>query len=383
MKQKLKIALLTYSTRSRGGVVHTTHLAEQLQKIGHEVHLFALGPPMKFYRELEVPYTIIPVEQKLVEDFQSRVKKYINAYVSEFIDKKERYDIYHSQDCVSGNALIALKEKIHPIIRTIHHVDTFRNTYLIKCQHDSIINCKYRIVVSKYWQKYIKENYGLESKVIYNGVDTKRFKPKINASDFIEKYDIKNKFVFSTLGGIEPRKGTIYLIRAMKKVIKEIENALLIIAGTTGIMDYSNYRKNFYKELKKLNIENYVKMLGKIGEEELPKFYNATNCFVFPSLSEGWGLAPMEAIACSIPVIASNIDSIAEFLVHEKNSLLVEPEESEELAEAMIRIAKDENLRELIKKEGRKTALKYGWEKTAIDTENFYYEILQSSQIFS
>ena len=90
MKQKLKIALLTYSTRSRGGVVHTIHLAEELQNLGHYVHLFALGPPMEFYREVKVPFTIIPVEQKLVEDFPSRVKKYICSYVSEFNGRVEK-----------------------------------------------------------------------------------------------------------------------------------------------------------------------------------------------------------------------------------------------------------------------------------------------------
>lgn len=375
MKRKLKIALLTYSTRSRGGVVHTTHLAEELQKRGHDVHLFALGPPMEFYRKVDVPFTIIPVEQKLVEDFPSRVKKYIKAYKKSI---REGFDIYHTQDCVSGNALIGLNEKISPIIRTIHHVDTFRHPYLIKCQEDSILNCNYRIVVSKSWQEYIRLNYHLDSRVIYNGVDTKRFSPRIDASDFTKKYDLEDKFVFSFLGGIEPRKGTIYLIRAMKKVFEKNNNITLIIAGTKGIIDYSDYQDNFYKEFNDLNLDKNVKIIGRISEEDLPKLYRASDCFVFPSLCEGWGLAPMEAISCKTPVIASNIDSISEFLVHEKNSLLVKPEDSKGLSSAMIRMIKDKELRKNLSVEGRKTALQYSWEKTAEDTEILYYEILQS-----
>ena len=380
MKKKLKIALLTYSTRSRGGVVHTTHLADELQKRGHDVHLFALGPPTEFYRKVDVPFTVINVEQNLVEDFPSRVKKYIDAYVKEFSQNPKKFDIYHTQDCVSGNALLKLKDTIHPIIRTIHHVDTFRHPYLIKCQEDSIINSDYRIVVSKEWQNYIKMNYQFDSKVIYNGVNPDRYSPNIDAHDFIEKLDLKNKFVFSFLGGIEPRKGTIYLIRAMKKVVEKIENAVLVIAGTKGIIDYSEYQENFYKEFKELNIENHVKIIGRVSEEDLPKLYKASDCFVFPSLCEGWGLAPMEAISCGTPVISSNIECIKEFLINEKNALLVEPEDSLNLADAMIRIFNDGDLRKNLNIEGRKTALNYSWEKTAKDTEQLYYDILRNGR---
>lgn len=362
----LKIAILTYSTRSRGGVVHSTYLAENLQKLGNKVKIFALGNE-KFYRELNVPYKIFPLKYK---NFKERVEKSISTYKKNL---EYNYDVFHAQDCISGNAISQISNIKK--VRTIHHVDVFENKELRNYQKKSIKLIENRIVVSLFWKNYLKEKYKINSEVIYNGVDSKKFSPKNKGDYFTEKLKLRGKEVFLFIGGIEPRKGVIYLLRAFKKVNRKIPNSVLLIAGTSGIIDYTPYQKKFFDYLNNLNIKQNIKILNAIEEDKLPSLYRTANCFVFPSLREGWGLVAMESLASGIPVVAYDIPPLKEFL-NEKNSVLVRKKSVNKLANAMLKIAKDKEFAEKLSKEGRKTALKFTWEKTAKKTYNFYNSIL-------
>src|SRR5918911_2664093 len=104
----LRIALFTYSTKPRGGVIHTLALAEHLQELGHAVHLFALGKDQTgFFRPTTVPFTLIPIGV-LPDDIalDERITHYIKVYYDFLMaHQSEPFDIYHAQDCVSANAL--------------------------------------------------------------------------------------------------------------------------------------------------------------------------------------------------------------------------------------------------------------------------------------
>ncbi|MCJ2512113.1 MAG: glycosyltransferase, partial [Candidatus Thermoplasmatota archaeon] len=121
----MKVAMLTHSTKPRGGVVHALHLSEALTDLGVDVHLFSLRKWREksyadgFFREVSVPFDIFPYRARgnLNED----VKRMISTYDENLpLD----FDIYHTQDCIGGNALNLLKKKVSaPTIRTVHHVD--------------------------------------------------------------------------------------------------------------------------------------------------------------------------------------------------------------------------------------------------------------------
>ena len=107
----LRVGLFTYSTRARGGVVHSLQLAEALQGLGHDVRLFALEKPGRsgFYRPIRVPATFIPVAEVPDESVDDKVPRYIQAYVEFLRDDLgpgNGWDIYHAEDCISGNALV-------------------------------------------------------------------------------------------------------------------------------------------------------------------------------------------------------------------------------------------------------------------------------------
>jgi len=130
--KSLKIALFTYSTKPRGGVVHTLRLAEELEHLKHTVHVYALSSDKGFFRPLSVPHTLIPCSSEKYKNIDEKVREYIRIFTEHMCSIKESYDIYHSEDCISSNALLELREKglIEFFIRTVHHVDEFTSQSL-------------------------------------------------------------------------------------------------------------------------------------------------------------------------------------------------------------------------------------------------------------
>ncbi|MFQ5910698.1 MAG: glycosyltransferase, partial [Thermoplasmata archaeon] len=195
----MRVAMLTYSTKPRGGVVHALSLSEALLDLGVDVNVFALRKwrekhPRGFFREVSVPFDIFPYRARghLNEDVRRMISTYVDNLPLDF-------DVYHTQDCIGGNALNLLKKRIDsPTVRTIHHVDEFRGTTLTKLQEDSISLCDEKVTVSKYWQRRLKKEYGVESHLIYNGVDLERFDPDKYPKPEREGADI----LF--IGGLEP-----------------------------------------------------------------------------------------------------------------------------------------------------------------------------------
>ncbi|MEW5956151.1 MAG: glycosyltransferase, partial [Chloroflexota bacterium] len=225
-RKSLRIALFTYSTKPRGGAVHTLALAEHLQALGHQVHIYALSKPEQnsFFRPTTAPFTLIPSEtHEADEPMDVRIQRYIQAYY-EFLMNNQAgsFDIYHAQDCISANALWRIRTagRIPWFVRTIHHLDDFISPALIQCQDHSIYRPNFRIVVSRYWQQRLADEFGLEATVIHNGVDVTRFRPPtpVQRAQARAELGLGNQLVFLNIGGIEPRKNTIRLLQAFQLV---------------------------------------------------------------------------------------------------------------------------------------------------------------------
>ncbi|HEX9718008.1 MAG TPA: glycosyltransferase, partial [Actinomycetota bacterium] len=136
------MALLTYSTRPRGGVVHSLNLAEALRALGEPVHLFALGDPETgFFRQTSVPHTIVPapppadtLEERVADSMSALLEHLRTALLGSF-------DVVHAQDCIAARAATDLRDAGSgiPVIRTVHHVDDFTTRVLVDCQRRSIV----------------------------------------------------------------------------------------------------------------------------------------------------------------------------------------------------------------------------------------------------
>jgi glycosyltransferase involved in cell wall biosynthesis len=411
----LRITLFTYSTKPRGGVIHTLALAEHLQELGHAVHIFALGKDQTgFFRPTTVPFTLIPIGV-LPDDIalDERITRYIQAYYDFLMAHQSRpFDIYHAQDCVSANALWRLRAegRIPAFVRTVHHVDDFVSPSLIQCQNDSIYRPDQRIVVSRYWQRRLQAEFGVASEVIYNGVDLQRFHPPgaglrprpapwpgratraLRARSGLTRMrslgpalragqrdaaraalDLGDAFVVLNIGGVEPRKNTVRLLRAFERLTRELERvgraSILLLPGGETLLDHTPYRQEFLAALAASGLataqRSDVRLLGVVADEQVPALYHAADMLAFPSVKEGWGLAVLEALASDLPVLASDLPVFREYLRHEDNALLVDPLDEAAIAAGMVRLAQDEATRRRLAAAGRDTARQFSWQTTA------------------
>jgi glycosyltransferase-like protein len=384
--KKLRIASFTYSTKPRGGVVHTLALAEHLQALGHEVHVFALGKDSQgFFRPTSVPYTLIPFENpgdQVVLD--ERIQLYIQTYY-DFMTTHltEPFDVYHVQDCVSANAVWRLREDglIPSFIRTVHHIDDFTTPTLVQCQKDSVYRPNYRIVVSHYWQRRLRDEFGVDSQVIHNGVDSQRFCPPSQEQRQAARaeFGLQNQVVILNIGGIEPRKNTIRLVKAFEEVHKKLTSqgqaAVLLLAGGETLLDYTPYRIEFFDMLEhsSLQVNKDIFLLGTVDDARMPALYHAADMLAFPSVKEGWGLVVLEAMASGLPVLSSDLPVFREYLKTEENALLVDPFDESAIATGLLRLSQDDKLRQRLAASGLQTAAKSSWRQTAIDHVEMYY----------
>src|SRR5215213_5206946 len=172
------------------------------------------------------------------------------------------------------------------------------------------------------------------------------------------------------VGTIEPRKNLRRLVEAFAQVLHSTSLSLkLVIAGGQGwLMD------DFAVLIKQKGLEDRICLAGYLEDEDLCGLYSTCAAFVYPSLYEGFGLPPLEAMACGAPVITSRIPSLMETVG--SAARLVDPEDVEDLARAMAEMLSDKQAREQYVELGRNHVKKFSWEQTARQTLKIYRELL-------
>jgi len=217
--------------------------------------------------------------------------------------------------------------------------------------------------------------YGIDPariRVIYEGVDA-RFRPVTDPARLAQvraRYALPESYILY-VGTIEPRKNLVALLEAFSAIYNRqsaIGNRQLVIGGKKGWL-----YESFFSRLRELGLEGEMILPGYIADEDLPAMYSAASVFVFPSLYEGFGLPPLEAMACGTPVVCSNASSLPE--VCGEAALLVEPMDVQGLAQAMERVLSDEPLRATLRARGLAQAAKFSWERAARETLAVYREV--------
>jgi glycosyltransferase-like protein len=379
-KATLRIAFLLYSTKPRGGVMHTVYLAEALQALGHEACIFALAKAgAEFCRPLQCEHRLIPA-LPASDDVEALVKQRIQELVDYFEQSSEGFDCYHAQDCISANALAVLRDRQHipHYLRTIHHIDDFNHPYLQDCQDRSIRLPDLCLCVSEYWQAQVEQHYQVKTARVTNGVDVQRFCANPTGEVALKQHlGLKGHPIYLTVGGIEPRKNSIALIKAFARVLEQSPDAQLVIAGGDTFFDFSPYREQFFDVVQKLNIPLGKSLIipGVVSADELPILYRCADVFVFPSLKEGWGLVVLEAIAANLPIITSNQPPFTEFLTPDQ-ALLIDPQDTNALAQAMIASLQPQ-VADRLKQQSQSVLAQYSWEVSARLHEQCYRQLLQ------
>jgi glycosyltransferase-like protein len=309
----MKIALLTYSTKPRGGVVHTLALAEALAALGQDVTVWTLGRggDEGFFRPVDpaVRQEVVPfADGAPPESVGARILRSIEVLRDAF--PPDAYDIVHAQDCISANA-------VRRCLRTVHHIDHFSTPELAAC-HERAITDPFGIVcVSQAVADEVAAGWGIRATVIPNGVDSARFAraagPDEAARAARRQWQARFGRYVLAVGGIEPRKGSLDLLEAYAVLRAATPGIRLVIAGGETLFDYRDYRDAWEARCAELfGGQDAPAVLGPVAEESLPSLVAAAGAFCFPSVREGFGLAAMEALAAGVPLVTRSLPVLRE-----------------------------------------------------------------------
>ena len=365
-------ALVTYSVKPRGGVVHTLQLAEALHQAGHPVRVVALGDPAAgFFRPVRAPCTIVPAPPHL-PTLEERVFASVDALEAGLAEVAGDYPILHTQDCISARA--ARRTSAVTVVRTVHHVDDFTSQALIDCQRQAILEPDKILVVSEQWRRILRDDYGVTATVVPNGVDAGRFQ----AADPRQVATLRagagaaGRPLILTVGGIEPRKGSDTLVKAI--ALLRDRDPVLVVIGGHSFQDYRAYRDGVFSLLPGLGLElgRDVVLPGTVADADLPAWFAAADVFAFPSTKEGWGLVVLEAMSAGLPVVASDLPVFREYLRPGRDALLVPTGDPPALAGALASVLDDRGLAGRLRAAGRAVAARYTWAASAAKHQAIY-----------
>lgn len=366
----MKIALLTYSTKPRGGVVHTLALAEALARRSHDVTVWSLarGGDVGFFRPVDtaVRVRLVPFADVDGESVGERIMRSISVLGKAF--DGSRYDVVHAQDCISANAA-------GRCVRTVHHLDTFTTPELAACHERAIVDPIAHVCVSAAVARELADGWHIDATVIANGVDAVRFEaaagPSGGAVAARRRWHERLGDYILTVGGIEPRKGSVELLEAYATIRTRRPELALVIGGGETLFDYREYRRRWQDRADDLGIEPVV--LGAVDDADLPALVAGAAVFAFPSTKEGFGLAPMEALAAGVPVVVNDLPVLRE--VFGGAAVVAGPSG---FADALLAAVDtpDPDRREA----GRLLARAHSWDTAAELHERFYSSLVKAAQ---
>lgn len=359
--------------RGTGIGTYTYQLISNINNIDN-INEYLLFLPQNTGLELKNNFSIKPIEESTNSNFWDEVN-------APNILNNTDIELYH----VPQNG-VGLTENINCLKTiTLHDIiplrmpETVSDRYLniFNNQLPKIIaNCDGIITVSEFSKDDIAKEFNFPKDkifVTYLGAED-IYKPldKKSCKYFLKnKYNIDKNFLLY-VGGYSPRKNIIGILEAFSLLDPKLrENLSVVITGKKGI-SYSIYMKR----AEDLGIKNSVIFTDFIPLDHLPLFYNACEFLVYPSFYEGFGLPPLEAMACGTPVIASNVTSIPE--ICSGSALLVDPYNVDELSLSMSELLSDNKLRDSMIKYGLNNCLKYSWANTAKDTIAAYGNIIKN-----
>lgn len=287
---------------------------------------------------------------------------YIWAFFYYLLRFRGKYDVII--DCENGLPFFTPLYANERKFLLIHHVhqEVFRKSLarpfsqIASFLEKRIMPLVYRniqvITVSESSKKEIMEHKltAIEPIVIYSGIDLEKFKP-IKSKD-------KNPLVLY-LGRLKYYKSLNVFIEAAKLVLEKIPQVQFIIAGE------GEKKKDLMALAKKLNLEDKIRFLGKVTEEEKVRLYQRAWVFINPSLIEGWGITTIEANACGVPVIASDVAGLRDSVRNPHTGLLLSYGKSHLFAEKICQLISDKKLRLKISQNAIAWAQEFSWEKSA------------------
>ncbi len=375
----VKIAIDIRRMTEFGVGTYIRNVVRTLGRLDHETTYFLIGSPAKVKEIGSLPHHFhtIPLAEP-----EHSVKSFREFRT---IVKRLKCDLVHIPNLFSVPRALPC-----PYVMTVHdmleHLSQARKqTGLGGSVHFQLTKRVLRgaariFAVSNFTKIEIEKLFGIPAgriEVVYNAIDERFLHGHATAAErelIAERYQVTYPFLLYA-GRISPHKNVVRMIEAFSALKTELEkeqvfpDLKLIIIG-----DDVSGNPDLRRTVIRSGVQNDVRFLGFVPIEVLRTFYDTAKIFVFPSLYEGFGLPPLEAMAHGTPVVTSNVSSLPEVVGNA--AVLVHPENVFEIMRALHRVLLDQPLREKMKERSYRQAAKFSWEQSVRRIMDVYREIL-------
>jgi D-inositol-3-phosphate glycosyltransferase len=411
--ENLHIAMLSYHTcplatlggKDTGGMnVYVRDLTRHLGQLGVHVDVFTRS------QDEHVPHVLhdlgygnrvvhIPAGKESPMP-KEQLEKYLPEFSSNILDftsnRNIRYDLIHSHYWLSGIAARDLQAVWNiPIVHMFHTLGVMKQRvarlpgeiegdYRLAGERE-VLKVADRIVAATVAEsvqlQWLYQSDPKKAIIIPPGVDTSRFYPirKDEAKEYIGLSVHQPTLLF--VGRIEPLKGIDTLIEAIAIMRAAGTEVCLMIIGGDPDVDNNNLNSEVSRlrmMSERAGVADLITFLGKRSQDSLPYYYSAADAVVVPSHYESFGMVALEAMACGVPVVASQVGGLA-FLVQDGiTGFTVPVDEPQALANRLIRLVTEPDLREKLGSQAAKLAREYAWEKIAPQILDLYREVVHN-----
>lgn len=359
---KIAIIVLYFPPNWLGGTeIATYNIARYLVMKGHEVHIITLlDKQMQKIEMMEGFYV-----HHIIRHSRTPLISSALYFTSIFVNiKRICPDIIHCQSLSAGWIPFLLKIFLKtPYVIYGRGSDIYTN-YRFKniILRLAIKNANSVIALTEDMKKEMNKIDRQDVFVIPNGITIDDYCE--NSPNIIRRRD--NEKIILFVGGLRSVKGVNYLICAMKDVIEKYPNARLILVGD------GEERRNLENLADKLNLNQKITFVGNIPNKDVSKYMKEADIFVLPSLSEGFPVVILEAMASGLPIVTTKIRGIPEIVKEGINGFLVEPRSSKKIAEKVVFLLRNENVATSISENNKVDVKQYSWENVVKRLENIY-----------
>lgn len=366
---KIGIVTPTYHPYPGGVPEHVYHVYVELTRLGHDVRVVtsSFGPGdapneehvIRVGRSVKIPAngSICPVAVDV--RMRAKIRRVFAA---------ERFDVVHLHEPLMPQlCLAALAESAGPTVGTFHANDDRALGYRLfgSLLKSYIANLDARIAVSAAARRSVADHFGGDYTIVPNGVDVERFStaeplPGTGTSSF--------NILF--VGRLEPRKGAKYLFRALPEIVREVPNARLTVVGSGPLAGY--YRSHLPN-----GCADHVEFVGRVSGEMLARHFASADVFCSPAMGgESFGIVLIEAMAAGAAVVASDIAGYRDVVKDGHTGILTQRGSPESIASAVIRLARDGNLKSRLVESAGEDVRRYSWDRVTSRILDVYRSVV-------
>lgn len=262
-----------------------------------------------------------------------------------------------------------------PVVAHLHHLEDDQQVHRLLTR-TAIHGYDLVTTDSEFCVRQLMETFGVPRAkllIVYPGVDEKYQPMPAEGRTLRQQLGLIERLVLLYLGALTPRKNLRFLLQVVRAVSERVPTVHLVMAGS------GPQEAELRRYAQELGVQERVTFTGYLAEADKVRYYNLADLFVFPSLLEGFGMAVAEAMACGVPVVASNAASLPE--VVGEAGLLADPTDGEYFAAQLVRLLADEALRRRLGEEGRAHVRQhFSWQQAAQKTYTAYAQVIKQSQ---